>query len=196
VGDPTQAPSVLTNDLPWEGNVVEAPEVMKRDGEYYLFYGGNYYGDGSYGLGVARSTSPTSGFTKAPTQVLQSGQGPFWGPGHTAVVADPDGNDYLVFAAHTGTPTGPREPCVARIDWVNGWPTVGDGTPPATFPAPAPDPGLPPPPWWGGRLARPRGRDARATSHFWPEIHEELGSLETNPLTETRGVLQALADLP
>ncbi len=144
-GDPVSAPSVLTNDQPWEGKVVEAPEVVKKGGSYYLYYSGNYYGDGSYALGVARSTSPTGPFTKAPSPVLVS-RGGAWGPGHNSLVSDPAGNDFTVFAAHAGTEAGPREVFVAPIDYVNGWPVVGNGTAPASFAPPAPDPGIAPPP--------------------------------------------------
>ena len=48
---------ILVNDpATWEGGVVEAPWLVKRDGTYYLFYSGNVY-DHRYRTGVARIPS-------------------------------------------------------------------------------------------------------------------------------------------
>ena len=44
---------LLTNDQPWEGQVVEAPFMLPKDGGYYLFYSGNAYGTRDYGVGYA-----------------------------------------------------------------------------------------------------------------------------------------------
>jgi beta-xylosidase len=154
VGQPT---SVLTNDQPWEGSVVEAPWVEKHDGFYYLYYSGNCYANASYAVGVARSTSPLGPFTKAPAPILHS-NAQFSGPGHMAIVTAPDGQDYMLFhswlAGHEGDgrPSGPfgsggarpgRELLVNRVRWENGWPAVNDGTPAATDVGPSPDEGLP-----------------------------------------------------
>jgi arabinan endo-1,5-alpha-L-arabinosidase len=37
--------TLMTNDKPWEGAVVEAPWIVKRLGVYYLFYSGMGYAD-------------------------------------------------------------------------------------------------------------------------------------------------------
>lgn len=133
---PKHARSVLKNDRRWEGSVVEAPEVERHGDFYYLFYSGNSYADGSYAIGVARSKSPMGPFEKEPRPILHSG--PFYyGPGHNALVTDQVGNDYIVFHAHAkNLPADRREDLVAKVDWVNGWPRIGHGTPPSTFPAP------------------------------------------------------------
>jgi beta-xylosidase len=195
-GDPVSAPSVLTNDRPWEGTVVEAPEVVKKDGYYYLYYSGNYYGDGSYALGVARSSSPTGPFTMAPSPVLVS-KGGAWGPGHNSLVTDSAGNDYTVFAAHTGTPTGPREVFAAPIHYLNGWPVVGDGTAPESFPPP--DPGIAPPPRPrppAPPVPEPAPAPAVHHRHFWDMIRDVFADLvkdlEDAIGIETHGFLGAL----
>ena len=52
--------SLMHNDRAWEGAVVEAPEILKHDGRYYLFYSANdcctVHSD--YAVGVARSKTP------------------------------------------------------------------------------------------------------------------------------------------
>jgi arabinan endo-1,5-alpha-L-arabinosidase len=35
--------TLITNDLLWEGAVVEAPFMVQENGTYYLFYSGNSY---------------------------------------------------------------------------------------------------------------------------------------------------------
>src|SRR5690606_12248963 len=55
---------VARNDRGWEGQLIEAPWVVKRRGLYYLFYSGGAHNTPSYALGVARSESPSGGFTK------------------------------------------------------------------------------------------------------------------------------------
>ena len=53
---PDAEQQVLVNEpSTWEGGVVEAPWVVKRNGTYYLFYSGNVY-DHRYRTGVARSS--------------------------------------------------------------------------------------------------------------------------------------------
>jgi beta-xylosidase len=146
--------ALIENDQPWEGNVVEAPEIEKHDGVYYLFYSGNCYDNDTYGVGVARSTSPLGPFVKHDGPILSSGS-EYVGPGHISLTTSPSGEDTIVYHAwrrgQVGDPN-PRVDLVDTVNWVNGWPTVNDGTTdrpaPAPTPAPAPvtDPGLPLPP--------------------------------------------------
>src|SRR5215472_13294068 len=57
--------TLITNDQPWEGNLVEGPFMVEHAGSYYLFYSGNAYYDARYAVGVAVAPSPTGPFTKA-----------------------------------------------------------------------------------------------------------------------------------
>ncbi len=123
------AVQVLTNDLPWEGAVVEAPYVVKRGGYYYLFYSGNGY-DARYRTGVARATSPKGPFVKMGDPVL--GNGSAWvGPGHGTVITA-HGRDLWFHHAWATLPDGSMDFSRGRIDvispiaWVGDWPVVGD----------------------------------------------------------------------
>ena len=49
---------VISNDQPWEGNVVEAPFMWQQDERYYLFYSGNTYKTPDYGVGYAVADRP------------------------------------------------------------------------------------------------------------------------------------------
>lgn len=127
------AVQVLTSDAAtWEGGVAEAPWIVARDGFYYLFYSGNVF-DFRYRMGVARSTSPTGPFTKKSAPILASSA--LWaGPGHGSVVRA-HGKDLLVHHAWHALPDGThdgergRVALITPIEWKDGWPVLGAGTP-------------------------------------------------------------------
>jgi hypothetical protein len=135
---PGSAPiQVLVNDGgTWEGGVVEAPWVVERDGFWYLFYSGNVY-DHRYRTGVARSASPTGPYEKRGAPILANNER--WvGPGHGTVLAV-GGLDYFAFHAWSNAGNGThdqaqgRHGLVDRIDWIDGWPAIHDGTPSRTL---------------------------------------------------------------
>ncbi|MCA1693451.1 MAG: glycoside hydrolase family 43 protein, partial [Actinobacteria bacterium] len=85
VGTPVR---ILTNDVPWEGAVVEAPTMIHRHGYYYLFYSANTFDVEQYGIGVARSTSPRGPFVKFSANPILRSDETFDGPGGQDVVQD------------------------------------------------------------------------------------------------------------
>ncbi len=138
----TGAVQAIVNDLGWEGGVVEAPWIVKRDGMFYLFYSGNVY-DERYRTGVARSRSITGPYEKLGDPILRN-DSRWVGPGHGSVVT---AGDVDVFVYHAWTNAGGvndedagRQMLVDRIDWTNGWPSIHDGTPSDTW---QPWPGTP-----------------------------------------------------
>jgi GH43 family beta-xylosidase len=130
VGDEVQ---VLVNDTnSWEGGVVEAPWIIKRDGFYYMFYSGNVY-DHRYRTGVARASAVLGPYEKLGPPIL--GNNERWvGPGHGSVV-QVEGLDYFVYHAWSNAGDGThdggkgRHDLVDRIVYENGWPKIHDGTP-------------------------------------------------------------------
>jgi arabinan endo-1,5-alpha-L-arabinosidase len=119
--------AVITNDLSWEGGVVEGPFVVRRDGTYFLFYSGNAYYNGTYAVGVARSASPFGPYEKHGAPILRS-SADWIGPGHCSVVDAPDGDSYVVYhawqAGHVNGSGDGRLTLVDRIVWDGGWPSV------------------------------------------------------------------------
>ena len=113
---------LIRNDVPWEGGVVEGPFVLRHGEYFYLFYSGNSYANATYAVGVARASSPTGPFTKAPAPIVTSSSA--WiGPGHNSVVTGPGGDLYLVYHAWNAAHDA-RYPLVDQITWVNGWPAA------------------------------------------------------------------------
>ncbi|MCU1635119.1 MAG: hypothetical protein JWQ68_358 [Cryobacterium sp.] len=92
---------ILKQTLAWEGELVEAPTLVKRASTYHLFYSSNFFGDDSYAVGYASAASLAGPWQKRDDPFLSSGdpQGVFRGPGGQDVVTGPGGEDWLVFHA-------------------------------------------------------------------------------------------------
>ena len=94
---------VLTNDLDWEGHLIEGPFVTRQEGRYWVFYAGNDFSTPSYGIGVAVADHPLGPYTKQGQPLLRSTR-EWLAPGHASVAPGPDGEPQLFFHAfHPGT---------------------------------------------------------------------------------------------
>jgi beta-xylosidase len=89
---------VLTNDLDWEGHLIEGPFLTRQDGRFYLFYAGNDFGTPAYGIGVAVADHPLGPFQKQGPPLLQSAR-EWTAPGHASVAPGLDGEPQLFFHA-------------------------------------------------------------------------------------------------
>jgi beta-xylosidase len=136
----------VVNDQQWEGGVIEAPTLLLHDGTYYLFYSGNAYDTEFYSIGYATSKKVTGPYVDAPDNPLVASA---WdhpitsgarGPGHQSIVADDDGELWMVFHAWDADAVGYADGG-ARTMWIakltfNGAKPVVDGP----KDAPQPDP--------------------------------------------------------
>ncbi|MFG1623579.1 family 43 glycosylhydrolase [Kribbella sp. NPDC049227] len=137
------ATEIMHVTLPWEGNSVEGPSMLYRDGSYYLFYSGNLYTwNGNYAVGVARATSPMGNFDagKHPTPMLR-GDDRVASPGHQFITDVRIGGQQRQMIFYHGYPwydaDGNHLPSVQtrklmmdELHWdAEGWPWVNDGTP-------------------------------------------------------------------
>lgn len=94
---------VLTNDLDWEGHLIEGPFVTRQDGRYWMFYAGNDFGTPAYGIGVAVADHPLGPYVKQGQPLLKSVK-EWTAPGHPSVAPGPDGQPRLFFHAfHPGS---------------------------------------------------------------------------------------------
>ena len=122
--------------------LIEGPWVIKRGSYYYLFYSGDNCCSGaasSYAVMVARSTLPIGPFTRlgqangTNVSVILGPGGRWIAPGHTAIITDKAGNDWIVYhAVDPLIPTfagGTRRPMlIDRLRYTaDGWPYVTDG---------------------------------------------------------------------
>lgn len=124
LGTPT---ALLSNTLPMEEGVVEAPLLVKRGGRYVLFYSGGSYAYkpiSTYFTGYATATTLRGPYTKAyrPLATTQSVDRSVNGPGGQAVITTPSG-DYLAIHGWRGT-DNQRNTYVAALGFVNGYPVM------------------------------------------------------------------------
>jgi arabinan endo-1,5-alpha-L-arabinosidase len=116
---------LVKQDQRWEGNLVEAPTLVQRDGAYVLMYSANDYGGDEYAIGYAAADSVTGPYTKGaqPLFTTDASDGRYIGPGGQDVVTAPDGKDRLVFHSWYGG-IGYRAMNALELTWEDGLPVV------------------------------------------------------------------------
>ena len=136
VGKPAR---LAMQDAEWEGNLVEAPTMWKRDGKYYLFYSANGFDTEFYATGYATCKGPLGPCKDAPENPILKSQGGAAGPGHQTIIKDDDGDEWIVYHAWPPDTVGVEPPgrllWIDQLLWKDGKPVV-DG--PTSGPQPIP----------------------------------------------------------
>jgi beta-xylosidase len=126
---------LIRNDRPWEGNLVEGPFVVRRNGWFYLFYSGNGCcgQQCSYAVGVARSRKLLGPWKKNPANPILAGNSEWKCPGHGSVVTDPSGSDSLLYHAYRAGESVyvGRQGMLDQITWTAEWPVINNGRGPS-----------------------------------------------------------------
>jgi beta-xylosidase len=126
----TTATRLVNNDVAWEGRVVEAPTMIKRDGRYYLFFSANDYAGLDYAVGYANCKAVTGPCEDAPENpILKTAlqKPPVIGPGHQHVMQIGDETWIFYHAWEVtggGLKTSRRFMWLDRINWKDGKPVV------------------------------------------------------------------------
>lgn len=96
VSDPVP---LLTTSETWEGILIEAPTLVKKDEKYHLFYSANDYYSEFYAVGHAQSDSLFGPYEKTPGPFLSTEklEGRVIGPGGQDVILDQAGNWRIFF---------------------------------------------------------------------------------------------------
>ncbi len=117
--------ALMTADQPWEGPIVEAPDMVYAAGHFWLFFSGNWFNESAYAMGVAECaavTGPCQSTTAGPW-FASNAQGA--GPGEESVFFD--GSRwwllYAPFAVNYQTWTA-RPVAMARLVFGSGGPVV------------------------------------------------------------------------
>ncbi len=135
-GRPT---ALLANTKPWQGNLVEAPEMAVHDGKHTLFYSANDYASAKYGIGYASCTGPLGPCTDRSDKTLVPSDDDAAGPGHCFALQASPGHWELLF--HAWPPDGIGSQSPGRQLWLEPLTWQGD-----TPSVPAPDAGRQPAP--------------------------------------------------
>jgi beta-xylosidase len=113
---------MIKQDLPWEGNLVEAPYMVERNGKFHLFYSGNAFDQATYAVGHALCESPIGPCVKTGDPILSSSSDAS-GPGHNMVLGD-----WFVYhawdPAQVGTDPKGRTMWLSRLTWEGDTPVV------------------------------------------------------------------------
>jgi beta-xylosidase len=137
-GEPTR---LVRNDRAWEGRVVEAPTMWLHEGRYYLFFSGNDYAGIPYAVGYATCESAVGPCEDAPENPIlaseTSTQPIVIGPGHQTIIADDDGETWLIYHVWEVTSAGLRGN--RRFMWIDRL-LFDDGVPTVQGPTRDPQP--------------------------------------------------------
>ena len=115
---------------PWEGTIVEAPDLIEAWGTYWLVFSGNWYYSTSYGIGVAACQSPFGPCTDPrPSPFLGSNfQGS--GPGESSLFHDGRA-EFLLYNPFRGSndpgPVIPRPVAMVRLGFTPSGPYLARG---------------------------------------------------------------------
>ncbi|MFC0624532.1 family 43 glycosylhydrolase [Kribbella deserti] len=107
------------------GQVIEAPDLVQRDGRFYLFYSGGDYSGCGYYTSYATAWSLTGPWARAPQALMTTANSGVCGPGGADIVTAADGltgGDKLVLHAYSGSA---RHVFSVDLSWVNGVPVIG-----------------------------------------------------------------------
>jgi len=75
----------------WQGTIVEAPDMVEVDGNYWVFYSGNWFDQPAYAIGAARCQSPMGPCSDPSPWPLLASNDQGRGPGEASVFADSSG---------------------------------------------------------------------------------------------------------
>jgi len=117
-------------DEPWQGTIVEAPDMVDVNGDYWVFYSANWFNQPSYGIGAARCSGPQGPCADTSDAPLLATNAQGEGPGEGSVFEE-DGAAWLLYSpvrAVGGNPPRPVE--ITRIGFGPNGPYLAAGGPP------------------------------------------------------------------
>ena len=124
---------LLGPDQPWEGSIVEAPDMALVHGTYWLVYSGNWFNQPAYGIGVASCAGPQGPCRDLPDNPLLASNAQGAGPGEASFFADGAGvwllySPWRSLAPHPDVP--PRPVDLTRLGFGPAGPYLAAGGPP------------------------------------------------------------------
>jgi GH43 family beta-xylosidase len=132
------SPSALMQpDEPWQGTVIEAPDMVEVNGVYWLAYAANWFNQPAYGIGVAWCKGPLGPCADLSNQPLIGSNAQGKGPGEPSFFQDQSGV-WMLYTPVESLPGDPPRPVyITRVGFTDkGAYLAAGGPPPALTPAP------------------------------------------------------------
>jgi beta-xylosidase len=114
LGNPTV---IFAPDEPWQGHIVEAPQLVLVKGVYYLFYSGGWFNNPGYAIGVARCAGPSGPCNDTSSSPLLASNAQGAGPGEESVFSN-DAGIWMLYTPWSSTlpnPGAPRPASMAHL---------------------------------------------------------------------------------
>lgn len=132
------ASDLMGPDEPWQGSIVEAPDMVKVNGVYWLAYSANWFNQSLYGIGVAWCASPSGPCADVSSQPLLGTNAQGQGPGEASFYQDGSGT-WLLYTPEMQLPGDPpRQVYITRVGFTPKGAYLAAGGPPSSSDAPAP----------------------------------------------------------
>ncbi len=131
-----QAHPILQPDEPWQGTIVEAPDMVEVNGTYLLVYSGNWFNNDHYAIGMARCTTPIGPCQDASSTPFVGSNAQGAGPGESSFYADQHGLWMLYSPQRSTAPAvqlAPRTIGMVRIGIDAFGPYLAAGGPPPSL---------------------------------------------------------------
>ena len=130
----TGDPSVLMGpDGPWQGTIVEAPDMVEVGGAYWVFYSANWYNQPAYAIGAARCAGPAGPCADTAPGPCSPATPREQGPGEASLFRDASGIWMLYSASRSLAPQPDRlRPVfITRLGVLPSGPYLAAGGPPS-----------------------------------------------------------------
>jgi len=117
---------LIRQDQYWEGDLVEAPTLVRRGDSYVLFYSASSYSGEQYATGYAVADRPEGPYRKADQPLLSTSSTGVIGPGGQDVITDSHGETFIIFHGWDAAVVY-RGMHVLPLRWRNGRPVASSG---------------------------------------------------------------------
>ncbi len=133
LGQPSE---LMPPDEPWQSTIVEAPDMVKVNGTYWVVYSGNWFNTPDYAIGAARCAGPAGPCADISATPLLGSNTQGAGPGEASLYEDATGiwllySPWRSLAPQPDIP--PRPVYITKLGVASTGPYLAAGGPPANL---------------------------------------------------------------
>ena len=127
IGTPS---ALMSPDEPWQGTVIEAPDMVEVNGVYWLAYAANWFNQPAYGIGVAWCPGPSGPCADVSDHPLLGSNAQGSGPGEPSFYQDATGT-WMLYTPVLSLPGDPPRPVyITRVGFTPAGAYLAAGGPP------------------------------------------------------------------